>query len=163
MVFQDTSESLYVGIKNGNVVAVAAPNEGVTVRHDRVTKELRIFQRSTNGETGEKLEIRLPPWSYMVSSSSAVVRMATLQLLSARGYPKGQDPIRNGESFTSWNVADDGVLEAIPRNGSAYPIHPYLRSRDANTNYPLIRAHMDDPSDPVTSSMRFLTLRLEEV
>lgn len=102
--------------------------------------------------------------------------MATFQLVNARGYPTGQDPIRNGESFTTWTVTDDGVLHAIPRNDSAYgkqllwnhatesrlwfffykAIKPYLRSRDADTNNPRIRAYMDDPSDPVTSSMQFL-------
>lgn len=45
MVLQNTGQSLYLGLKKGNVVAVAAPNEGVNVRYDRVTKELRIFQR----------------------------------------------------------------------------------------------------------------------
>ncbi|KAG9045116.1 hypothetical protein FS837_006999 [Tulasnella sp. UAMH 9824] len=45
VVVQDTGRSFYVGLKNGDAVAVSARSEGVMVRHDRATKALHVLER----------------------------------------------------------------------------------------------------------------------
>ncbi|KIO33722.1 hypothetical protein M407DRAFT_177397 [Tulasnella calospora MUT 4182] len=164
---QDSDNLLYVGIKNGDVAVVSSRSEGVMVRHDRGTKELHAVHMLGRTDTGEKFEIRRSKGFYYYFASGpsfAAIEAALVQLLDAQGLPKGTNPVRDGDSFTSWNVTDENVLQAIPRDASRYYIRLFL-DPDANAKQ-CIRAYVEDPSHWVgldTSSLRFLTLKLEEI
>ncbi|KIO33725.1 hypothetical protein M407DRAFT_17340 [Tulasnella calospora MUT 4182] len=160
-VLQDTGGLLYIGVKNGDVVLVTSRSEGVRVRLDSQTKELRAIQMPGLTFTGEKFEIRYSfgsywGWGYNVNS-------AIVQLLDSKSLPKGTDPTKGGKSITSWNVTDENVLQAIPPNTSRYSIRLYLTPDADENQYPHIRAYMEDPAGQVASSLRFLTLKLEEI
>ncbi|KIO33720.1 hypothetical protein M407DRAFT_177388 [Tulasnella calospora MUT 4182] len=79
-------------------------------------------------DTGEKFEIRRSETRVYFHSMAAV---AKLQILDPQGIPKGQDPVLEGDSFTSWNVTDGNILQAIQEYASIYrKTNPYaFRSR----------------------------------
>ncbi|KIO33717.1 hypothetical protein M407DRAFT_177382 [Tulasnella calospora MUT 4182] len=134
--------------------------------HDRETKELRALQMDGRTDAGEKFEIRRSntmKFIFFVGWAKCEIAHAMLQLLDAQGLPKGVDPVRDGDSFTSWNVTDENILQAIPRDSSQYPITLYSDPAADNQQYPRIRAHMDAPSRLAPSSLRSLTLKLEEI
>ncbi|KAG8927492.1 hypothetical protein FRC01_007364 [Tulasnella sp. 417] len=162
-VYSHISEKpAYIGIKEGRVVVADTRGDGLKVRHDARTKELCVIRMtgSTHRDTGDKLELRLSEGSYLDFGSHGSVRATLLQLLDDQGLPKGTNPIRDGDSFTLWDVTERNLLRSIPQYGSENSHRLLINPLDKELQPP-IRADMGGLPHIITAFVVYLDLELE--